>query len=389
VKIAAAAEEAMEILVTGGAGFIGSHLAERLLALGARVTLFDSLDPQAHPGGEPPWRPAAARLVIADVLDREPLRRALADADAVVHCAAAVGVAQSLYRPHAFVNTNVAGTALLLELLAERRQSLTRLVLLSSNTEYGEGLYRRPSDRRLVRVAVRTEAEIRRRGWEPACPDTGEPLEPVPTPESAELMGVNPYALTKKYQEELALSLGATHGLPVTCLRLFNVYGPRQSLANPYTGVLAIFLARLLAGRAPVVYEDGRQSRDFVSVHDVAAAVATVIEHPGLAGEVINVATGESRRIADCARDLALCLGTGIAPEISGSFRSGDVRHCIADITRARERLGYEPRVSWEAGLAELVEWARAAPSADHFQRAEGEMARRGLLTPIARPARR
>jgi dTDP-L-rhamnose 4-epimerase len=378
----------MEILITGGAGFIGSHVAERLAALGARVTILDRLDPQVHPGGEPPWRPAAASLVVADVLDREPLRRALESADAVVHCAAAVGVAQSLYRPFAFASANVAGTALLLELLAERRRPLARLVLLGSNTEYGEGLYRRPSDGRLLRVTARTEDGIRRRGWEPACPDTGEPLEPVPTPESAALLAVNPYALTKRYQEELALALGSIHGLPVVCLRLFNVYGPRQSLANPYTGVLAIFLARLLAGEAPAVYEDGGQSRDFVSVHDVVEAVARALERPGLAGEVINVASGVPRRIADCARDLAAGLGVGILPAITGRFRSGDIRHCTADLTRAGERLEYAPRVSWEAGLAELVEWARAAPTADHFQSADAEMARRGLVRPIARPAR-
>jgi dTDP-L-rhamnose 4-epimerase len=371
----------VKLLVTGGAGFVGSHIAERMAALGARVTILDRLDPQVHPGGEPPaWLPAAARLVVADVCDRAAMQEALSDADAVVHCAAQVGVAQSLYRPYPFAETNVAGTALLLEALAERRRPLHRLVLLSSNTEYGEGLYRRPSDGRLLRVGVRTEEGIRRHGWEPVCPDSGEPLEPLPTPEDAALLARNPYALTKRYQEELVLSLAATHGLPAVCLRLFNVYGPRQSLANPYTGVLAIFLARLLAGESPVVYEDGLQSRDFVSVHDVARAVALALEASEAPGEVFNVAGGRPRWIADCARALAALLGSDVEPTISGRFRHGDIRHCTADVRRAGERLGYEPGVSWDEGLRELVEWSRSAPTEDRFRQAESEMESRGLV---------
>jgi dTDP-L-rhamnose 4-epimerase len=379
----------VKVLITGGAGFIGSHLAGRMVELGAAVTVLDSLDPQVHPPGETPWVPPGARLVVGDVLDRTALSAALAGVDAVFHCAAAVGIAQSLYRPHRFAAVNVAGTALLLELLVERKGRLPRLVVPTSNTEYGEGLYRRRSDGRLLRVPVRTEEGVRRCGWEPVCPATGETLEPVPIPESAELQARNPYALTKKYQEELALSMGATYGLPVACLRLFNVYGPRQSLSNPYTGVLASFLARLLAGQAPVVYEDGAQSRDFVSVHDVVEAAERALAAESLAGEVLNVATGVPRRIGDCAERLAALLGVAIAPEICGRWRSGDIRHCTADIGRARERLGYEPRVAFDEGLAELVAWARSAPSADLFQQAEAEMRSRGLLGSVGPGERR
>lgn len=372
----------MRILITGGAGFIGSFVAERLLALGADVALYDNLDPQVHPDGPPRYLPRGARLVVADVLDRDRLGPEARSADAVLHFAAAVGVAQSLYRVHDFARTNVAGTGLLLELLSERARSLRRLIVLTSNTQYGEGLYRRPSDGAAMRVPVRTDEAVARHGWEPVCPETGEPLEAVPTPESATLQATNVYALTKRYQEELALSLGATYGFPVTCLRLFNVYGPRQSLSNPYTGVLAIFLSRLLAGQAPVVYEDGAQTRDFVSVHDVASAAALALENPEAAGRVFNIATGVPRSIAGCASALASELGLGLelAPVLSGKFRSGDIRHCTADISRARDHLGYEPRISWQEGLAELVEWSRTAPFADHFERAQREIEARGLV---------
>lgn len=370
----------MRILVTGGAGFIGSFVTEQFLRLGAQVTALDRLDPQIHPTGPPAYFPAAARLQVADVLDRRALAGALEEVDAVIHCAAAVGVARSLYHPHHYVQVNVGGTALLLELLAERKRPLAKLILLSSNTSYGEGLYRRRSDGALLRVPVRSEEQVRRWGWEPVCLATGEPLEPVATPETAQLLADNTYALTKKYQEELALTLGRTYGFPVVCLRLFNVYGPRQSLANPYTGVLAIFLARLLAGQPPVVYEDGDQSRDFISVHDVVRAVELAMSTDAANGQVFNIASGKARRIGECACLLARLLGEEITPQISGRFRQGDIRHCTADVSRARQLLGYEPRVSWGEGLRELVEWARSAPKADLFEQAESELRARGLV---------
>jgi dTDP-L-rhamnose 4-epimerase len=259
-----------------------------------------------------------------------------------------------------YVDTNVGGTAVLLEALAERRASPAKLLIPTSMTGYGEGTYRRRRDRAPVRPEIRTDEDVARHGWEPVDPETAEPLEAVPTPEDAELRARNVYALSKRYQEELALSLGKVYGFPVVCLRLFNVYGPRQALTNPYTGVLAIFLNRLLEGHRPLVYEDGNQTRDFVSVHDVVRAAALAIEHPTLDGVVLNVGTGVARRIADVGHDLAALAGRGdLAPEVSGRFRAGDVRHCFADGRRAEVLLGFRPAADWQASLGEILAWSR------------------------------
>jgi dTDP-L-rhamnose 4-epimerase len=255
-------------------------------------------------------------------------------------------------------------------------------------TAYGEGLYRRPSDGRLLRSAIRTEDDIARAGWEPACPETGEPLEPVPTPEDAALTAQNVYALTKRWQEDLVRAVGIAHGLATTCLRLFNVYGPRQTLGNPYTGVLAIFLTRLLASEPPIVYEDGRQTRDFVSVHDVTDAVLAAVVSDAPGHDVMNVGSGVGRSIGDVARTLGALLGRpDVAPRITGEFRRGDVRHCVADTRRARERIDFVPRVAWEDGLEELVAWARGARTADRFADADHELRAHGLVS-APRPPR-
>lgn len=372
----------MCVLVTGGAGFIGSFLVDRLLTLGHTVRVLDSLDPQVHPRGLPSYLSSEAELLVGDVRDRGRCIEALDGTDVVIHAAAAVGVAQSLYRVEHYVDVNVRGTATLLQCIAERQSPIRKLVVLTSMTGYGEGIYRRPSDGRNLRVGIRAEDEIQRWGWEPVCSETGEPLEPVPTPEGAALMARNIYALTKRYQEEIALSLGAVYRFPVVCLRMFNVYGPRQSLSNPYTGVLAIFLSRLLAGQPPVVYEDGGQTRDFVSVHDVVDAILLAIETPAVDGEVINIGSGVPHKIAEVAKMLATVAGVpSIEPTITGQFRRGDVRHCTADLSRARRLLGFEPKVTWEKGLAELVQWCKVAYAVDHFDQADQELRARGLLT--------
>ncbi|MDP6579376.1 MAG: SDR family NAD(P)-dependent oxidoreductase [Vicinamibacterales bacterium] len=381
----------MRILVTGGSGFIGSYVAERASAAGHSVRVLDNLDPQVHPNGVGRRVSADVEFIEGDVRDGTVCARALAEVDCVVHCAGAVGVGQSMYKVEHYIDVNVRGTASLLDGIIAKRahgarradgRSLPRLVVLTSMTGYGEGLYQRPSDGEQVRVEVRTEDDIRTMGWEPVCPHTHEPLVPVPTPETAALLSRNVYALSKRYQEELALTLGGVYGFPVVCLRLFNVYGPGQSLSNPYTGVIAIFLSRLLAGQPPMVYEDGRQSRDFISVHDVADTVVGLLESSAADGEVVNIGSGIPRAIGDIAVTLARLTGReDVVPEITERFRRGDVRHCLADVTRARERFDFTPKVAWEEGLAEVVAWATSARADDHSAQAERELRDHQLLS--------
>ena len=371
----------MRILVTGGAGFIGSFIAERLLANGHLVHILDNIETQVHPLGPPAHLPPAAKFYLGDIVERDALRRALEDIDVIVHCAAAVGIAQSLYQIHHYVNVNVTGAANLLQVLIQSNQFPKKLVILSSMTIYGEGVYRRPSAGTLLRVGTRSRYDIERFGWEPTCAETGEALEPVATPENTTPLGANIYALSKRYQEELALSIGQTYEFPVVCLRLFNVYGPRQSLANPYTGVIAIFLSRLLGRHRPVIYEDGKQTRDFISVHDVVNAVMLAIERSEGDGQVINIGSGVPRRIGDVAQTIASLLNMEhVEPEITGQFRKGDVRHCYADIAKAQRLLGFESRVGWEEGLAEVIEWSRHALASDRFDEADKELRDHGLL---------
>ena len=372
----------MRVLVTGGAGFIGSFVVERLLAAGHDVRVLDALDPQVHPSGPPPYLANAAEFVRGDVRDGATCGRALDGIDAVVHAAAAVGVGQSLYQVEHYVDVNVRGTATLLQALADRKAPVRKLVVFTSMTGYGEGVYRRPSDGQELRIPIRQQDDIARHGWEPVCPQTGERLEPALTSEDAALQARNVYALTKRYQEELALNVGAVYGWPVVCLRLFNVYGPRQSLANPYTGVLAIFLSRLLAGQRPVVYEDGGQSRDFVSVHDVGDAVMAAFASDRADGQVVNIGAGIPRAVGEIARELAaLVERPDLTPDVTGQFRVGDVRHCTADTRRARALLDWQPRTDWTANLREIIAWCQATNTTDDFARAHGELAARGLVS--------
>jgi dTDP-L-rhamnose 4-epimerase len=367
-----------QILITGGAGFIGSHLADTLVAAGHRVRALDNLSPQVH--GErataPDYLSDEVELIVGDVRDREAVDRALQGVDVVFHLAAAVGVGQSMYRIEHYTDVNNRGTATLLEALSER--PVERLVVASSMSVYGEGLYL-DSEGRPVESAERTRAQLEAGDWETRG-SKGEPLAPVPTPERKPPSLASVYALSKYDQERMCLMVGAAYGIPTTALRFFNVFGTRQALSNPYTGVLAIFASRLLNGKRPAVFEDGRQRRDFVSVADVARACHLAMQRPESAGEVLNVGSGRSYPIAEIGRRLARVLEREeIEPEITGKYRVGDIRHCFADITRAREVLGFEPRVALEDGLAELAAWLARQVATDRVEQARAELAARGL----------
>jgi dTDP-L-rhamnose 4-epimerase len=367
------------VLITGGAGFIGSHLADLLLARGHRVRVLDSLIPQVHGDdhGRPDYLDAEVELLHGDVRNPVLIRRALEGVDAVVHLAAAVGVGQSMYQIADYVGTNDLGTAVLLEALL--KQPVGRLVVASSMSIYGEGLAR-TADGRLVEPEERGLEQLKRGQWEAAGPG-GSPLTPVPTPESKRPTLSSVYALNKYTQERLCLVFGRAYDIPTTALRFFNVYGTRQALSNPYTGVLAIFASRLLNGRPPLIFEDGRQRRDFVHVRDVARACLAALERPEARGEVFNVGSGVGRTIEEVARALAKAVGRPeLHPQVTGRYRAGDIRHCFADIGLARERLGFTPEEDFTAGLAELAEWLAGEVAVDRVDQATEELARRGLV---------
>jgi dTDP-L-rhamnose 4-epimerase len=365
------------ILITGGAGFIGSHLADELLAHGYRVRVLDSLVEQVH-GPErarPSYLDREVELVVGDVRDRDVVRRALAGVEAVYHFAARVGVGQSMYEIAEYTSVNNLGTAVLLEQLIAR--PVARLVVASSMSVYGEGLYRDTGDRIYDR-AQRTPEQLESGQWELRGPD-GLPLHPVPTPETKTPALASIYALSKYDQERMCLLAGAAYKMPAVALRFFNVYGPRQALSNPYTGVLAIFAARLLNGSAPLVFEDGDQRRDFVHVRDVARACRLALEVEGAAGGVFNVASGNAVTINEIATRLADVLGVDIGPELTGRYRVGDIRHCTADLRLARQVLGYQPQLALDDTLGELAAWLATQQATDRVEAMTSELAARGL----------
>jgi dTDP-L-rhamnose 4-epimerase len=363
---------ARTVLITGGAGFIGSHVADELLRAGYRVRALDSLVEQVHAGADrPDYLDPEVELVPRDLRDPEAVEEALAGVDSVVHLAARVGVGQSMYEPAAYASANTAGTAILLEALLEHE--IERLVVASSMSVYGEGLYA-DADGRPVADAERTREQLERGEWEPRAG-----LTPLPTPEWKTPALASVYALTKYDQERLCLIWGQAYGVPTTALRLFNAYGPRQALANPYTGVLAIFASRLLNAKRPLVNEDGRQRRDFVSVHDVAHAFRLALEADAAAAAVLNIGSGRSVSVLEVADLLRNALGSEIEAEMTQSARAGDIRHCFADVSLAREVLAYEPSVSLEEGLEELVEWLSGQRPDDRFESARVELESRGL----------
>jgi dTDP-L-rhamnose 4-epimerase len=366
------------VLITGGAGFIGSHLADELLENGYQVRVLDNLSEQVHgPGaGRPSYLSPEVELVDGDVRDRATVRKALEGMDAVFHLAAMVGVGQSMYEIERYTGVNNLGTAVLLEALIEK--PLERLVVASSMSIYGEGLYR-DADGNLVAGADRDRDQLKAREWDPRD-ERGRPLTPVATPESKTPALSSVYALSKYDQERLCLLIGRAYSIPTVALRFFNVYGTRQALSNPYTGVLAIFASRLLNGNPPLIFEDGHQMRDFVHVSDVARACRLALEVPAARDQVFNVGSGRQYTVREIARAMAEVLGReDIEPEITGNYRVGDIRHCFADITLARRILGFEPRMPLEQGLIELASWLEGQVACDRVAQAREELAARGL----------
>jgi dTDP-L-rhamnose 4-epimerase len=366
------------VLITGGAGFIGSHAANALLAGGYEVRVLDNLSPQVHGAQRhrPTYLNKEAELVAGDVTDALAVERALRGADMVLHLASSVGVGQSMYDIASYVRTNELGTAILLEALSKR--PVERLVVASSMSIYGEGLCR-SSDGRTVAPAERPIAQLKKAEWE-LQDNQGRVLEPLPTPETKQPSLSSIYALNKYAQERMCLITGNAYGIAVLALRFFNVFGPHQALSNPYTGVLAIFAARLLNNRPPLVFEDGLQRRDFVHVQDVARACLLALESDH-SGDVFNIGSGQSRTIQSVACDLARVMGRAkISPEITGKYRAGDIRHCFADIDKSSALLGFKPQVAFEDGLNELARYLADQIAEDRAENATQELLRRGLV---------
>lgn len=366
------------ILITGGAGFIGSHLADGLIDQGYRVRVLDALSEQVHGDTRrlPDYLNPAVEFVHGDVCDAGSVRDALHNVDAVFHFAAAVGVGQSMYQIERYTDINNRGTAVLLQCLIE--QPVKKLTVASSMSVYGEGLYR-TSDGRTCTPLERPLTQLQQGIWE-LLDRNGDPLHPVPTPESKLTSPASVYALSKYDQERLCLLVGQAYNIPTVALRFFNVYGTRQALSNPYTGVLAIFASRLLNGNSPLIFEDGEQKRDFVNVQDVVQACVLALERDEAAGRVFNVGSGRSHTVREIAEHMGRLLGREeIRPVITRQYRVGDIRHCFADIGEARSVLGYQPRIGLEEGMGELTEWLKTQAAFDRFEAANEELSQRGL----------
>ena len=373
---------AEHVLVTGGAGFIGSFLVDALIERGHRVRVYDALVPQVHGPDQalPDYLNPEAEFVKGDVRDRDALARALQGIDVIYHLAAAVGVGQSMYQIQHYTEVNTLGGAVLLDLIANAEHSVRKMIVASSMSIYGEGKYR-CDEHGFVYPRLRTEEQLKARDWEMKCPHCGREVEPVPTDEDKPLYPTSIYAITKRDHEEMFLSTGFAYGIPAVALRFFNTYGPRQALSNPYTGVMAIFSGRLLNDQPPVIFEDGEQARDFTHVSDIVQGLLLAMERPEADNQVFNLGTGVPTSIGQVARLLSQHLTGGrVEPRILNRFRAGDIRTCYADLSKARDLLGFEPRVPLEEGLDDLLAWVAEQQAEDRFSQAEEELADKALV---------
>jgi len=346
--------------------------------LGHDVVVLDNLEPQVHKK-RPNYLNPNAKYIFGDIRDEDLLAELLKDTEVVFHEAAAVGVGQSMYEIKKYVNVNTYATAKLLDILVNRENTVKKLIVASSMSIYGEGAYK-CEDCGVVYPKLRSIDQLKRREWEVKCPNCSKVVKPVPTSEDKPLNPESIYAITKRDQEEMCLVVGRAYGIPTVALRYFNVYGPRQSLSNPYTGVCAIFSSRIKNYKPPIIFEDGLQTRDFVSVHDIILANILAMEKNGANYEALNVGTGKPVSILKVAEVLINLYGKSLKPKITNKYRAGDIRHCFADISKIRDKLGYEPQISFEEGMEELVAWGMDVEAEDKFDKAFEELLSRGLV---------
>jgi dTDP-L-rhamnose 4-epimerase len=372
--------ENLNVLVTGGAGFVGSHLVDALVEKGHRVRILDSIVEQVHGGKIPEYLNRNAEFIRADVCDADAVAKALNGIDVVYHQAAEVGVAQSMYEIVRYVKANALGTAVLLQEIIKCPDQFKKLVVASSMSIYGEGAYMCANCADTHYPQLRTNEQLDAHEWEFACEKCGGALKPIGTTEEKTLFPTSVYAVSKQDQEQYCLSVGRAYKIPTVALRYFNVYGTRQALSNPYTGVCAIFSSRLMNDARCVIFEDGGQTRDFVHVSDVVQANLLALETDKADSTAINVGTGRPISVGEISQMLATGLGKNIEPDFPGKYREGDIRHCVADITKARTLLGFEPKVNLEEGLTALLNWVKDQRPDDRLQTATAELAARRLV---------
>jgi len=368
----------MKILVTGGMGFVGSHLVDALVRLGHRVVVFDNLEKQVHGGRKPDYLNPDARYRIGDVRNYAAFKKVLVDCDIVFHEAAMVGVGQSMYKIAHYIYSNDLGTANLLDILVNHKNKVKKIVLASSMSIYGEGMYRCKNCGE-VTPGLRADSQLKKRKWEMRCPNCNLKVIPLPTPEHKILIPTSIYAMSKRHQEEVCLLVGKTYNIPTVALRYFNIYGPRQSLSNPYTGVCAIFASTIKNNHRPIVYEDGLQSRDFINVKDIVRANLLVMKDNRVDYQYFNVGTGQPKTILDIADILIKLHGKDLKPKIVNAYRKGDIRHCFADTSKL-SKLGFKLSVDFEEGIKELAEWQKYSSAKDKTALAQHELYKKGLV---------
>jgi len=368
------------VLITGGAGFIGSHLVDALLKKGYLVRVYDNLEPQVH--GEshkiPDYLNKEAELIVGDIRDRDKLKKAIHNIDIVFHFAAAVGVAQSMYEIAKYTDSNTMGGAILLDIIANEKHKIRKLIVASSMSVYGEGAYKCNNCGK-VYPKIRSLEQFERNDWGMKCPNCNADVRPVPTSEDKPLFPTSIYAVSKRDHEEMFLIVGKAYQIPTIALRFFNVYGPRQALSNPYTGVAAIFSSRIINNNPPIIFEDGNQARDFIHVSDIVQACILAIKKSEGDYQVFNVGTGRKLSVLDVANVLMDKLSFKGEPQIVNRFREGDIRHCYADISLIKKVLGYEPKVKFEDGIIDLVNWVKLQKAEDKVNFAIDILDRKGL----------
>ena len=365
------------VLVTGGAGFIGSHLVDKLVKYGSEVVVLDNFDPQVHQNKKPSYLNPGARYVEGDVRDKRALKKSLEGVNTIFHLAAKVGVGQSMYEIAGYVDANTHATAILWEYIIANKLNIRKFIVASSMSIYGEGSYSCPKCG-VISPYLRGDSQLKKRIWEISCSGCGSEASDLPTNEEKKLLSTSVYAITKKDQEELSLNIGISYKIPTVALRFFNVYGPRQSLSNPYTGACAIFSSRIKNDNPPLIYEDGLQTRDFIDVGDIAEACVLAMKSGKAAYNYYNVGTGRGLAIKDIARMLIDLYGKNMEPEIVGRYRVGDIRHCYADIGKIKE-IGFTPEIELKDGLRNLVEWGKTEEAVDKTEKANLELNQRNL----------